>query len=50
MCEGYQVSERRACRVTRLNRGTFRYEGHKDPCPELRMRIREIAQARVRYG
>jgi putative transposase len=50
MREGYQVSERRACRVTRLHRGTFRYESHKDPCTELRMRIREIAQARVRYG
>lgn len=50
MCEGYRISERRACRVTRLNRGTFRYESHKDPCTELRMRIREIAQIRVRYG
>ena len=50
MCEGYRVSERRACRVTRLNRGTFRYTGHKNPCTALRMRIREIARARVRYG
>src|SRR3984957_15931599 len=46
----YRVSERRACRVTRLNRGTFRYRGHKDPRTALRMRIREIAQTRVRYG
>src|SRR6202051_4287812 len=46
----YRVSERRACRVTRLNRGTFRYRGHKDPRTALRMRIREIAQSRVRYG
>src|SRR6202161_4644205 len=46
----YRVSERRACRVARLNRGTFRYRGHKDPRTALRMRIREIAQARVRYG
>jgi putative transposase len=50
MCEGYPISERRACRVARLNRGTFRYRGHKDPRTALRMRIREIAQARVRYG
>ena len=46
----YRVSERRACRVARLNRGTFRYRGHKDPRTALRMRIREIAQTRVRYG
>jgi len=47
---GYRVSERRACRVTRLHRGTYRYRGHKDPRTALRMRIREIAQTRVRYG
>jgi putative transposase len=47
---GYQVSERRACIVVKLNRGTYRYEGHKDPQTELRMRMREIAAVRVRYG
>jgi putative transposase len=46
----YRLSERRACRVTRLNRGTYRYRSHKDPRTALRMRIREIAQARVCYG
>jgi putative transposase len=46
----YRVSERRACRVTRLNRGTFRYRTHKNPRTALRMRIREIAQTRVRSG
>jgi putative transposase len=48
--QGYAISERLACRATRLNRGTFRYRSHKDPRTALRMRIREIAQARVRYG
>jgi putative transposase len=33
-----------------MNRGTYRYRSHKDPQTELRMRIREIAQSRVRYG
>ena len=47
---GYRVSERRACRVARLNRGTFRYCTHKDPRTALRLRLREIAQTRVRYG
>jgi putative transposase len=46
----YGVSERRACRVGRLNRGTYRYTSHKSPWTVLRMRIREIAQARVRYA
>jgi putative transposase len=46
----YRLSERRACRVAQLNRGTYRYRSHKDPRTALRMRIREIAQARVRYG
>ena len=48
--DSYRVSERRACSVARLNRGTFRYRGYKDPRTALRMRIREIAQTRVRYG
>ncbi len=47
---GYRVSERRACRVTKTNRGMYRYRGHKDPRTALRIRIREIAQTRVRYG
>ena len=46
----YRVSERRACRVARMHRATFRYRSHRDPRTELRMRIREIAQVRVRYG
>ena len=46
----YRVSERRGCSIVRLNRGTFRYCTHRDPRTALRMRIREIAQARVRYG
>ena len=47
---GYRVSERRACVVIQLHRGTYRYESHQDPRTELRMRMREIAAVRVRYG
>ena len=36
--------------MTRLHRGTYRYSSHKNPWTALRMRIREIAQTRVRYG
>jgi putative transposase len=46
----YQASERHACRVLLMVRGTYCYQGHREPWTELRMRIREIAQSRVRYG
>jgi putative transposase len=46
----YRVAERRACRVLDVPRATYRYRSCMDPRTELRMRIREIAQARVRYG
>jgi putative transposase len=44
----YRVSERRACRVARIPVSTFRYTSRQEPA--LRLRIREIAQTRVRYG
>jgi len=46
----YGVAERRACRVLRVPRATYRYRSYLGPRTELRMRVREIAQARVRYG
>lgn len=46
----YRASERHACRVLRLVRGTYRYKSHRKEWTELRARIREIAQSRVRYG
>ncbi|WP_263377300.1 IS3 family transposase [Granulicella paludicola] len=50
LMSSYGASERRACRVLCVKRGTYRYRSCLDPRTELRMRIREIAQARVRYG
>jgi len=44
------VSERRACRVVRLHRSNRFYRCRKDPRLELRARMREITQTRVRYG
>ena len=46
----YRASERHACRVLLMVRGTYRYKSHQEPWTELRLRIREIAQSRVRYG
>ena len=46
----YGVSERRACRVTGTSRATHRYRSVADPQDELRLRVRELAATRVRYG
>jgi hypothetical protein len=46
----YPVSEQHTCCVLEVARATHRYEGYTEQWIELRMRIREIAQARVRYG
>ena len=46
----YRVSQRRACRTARMAISTYRYQSRREPRAALRLRIREIAQARVRYG
>jgi len=46
----YRASERRACAMFSMARGAYRYQGHARKWTQLRMRIREIAQTRVRYG
>jgi len=50
LCGGYGVSERHACRVVALPISTHRYRSRKAPQTELRMRMRELAGARIRYG
>ncbi len=44
------MSERRACRALLFGRSSQRYKGKKDEQAALRMRIKEIAAVRVRYG
>jgi putative transposase len=46
----YGVSERRACRVLQLGRSTKRYEGVRRDDVVLRMRLRELAHSRPRFG
>lgn len=46
----YRVSERRACEVLTLPRGTHRYRSVADEQAPLRMRLKELAQTRVGYG
>jgi putative transposase len=50
LCAAYPVSERRTCQVARVGRSTQRYRSSQNSQTALRQRIREIAQARVRYG
>ena len=46
----YGVSERRACDVGGFGRSSQRYRSRRDPQVELRMRLKDLAAARVRYG
>ena len=46
----YQVSERRVCGATGCARSSHRYRSTADPQDELRLRLKELAAARVRYG
>jgi putative transposase len=46
----YKVSERRACSTLVFTRSVVRYSSRADPQTALRMRLRELAMARVGYG
>ena len=46
----FRVSERKACRAIRFPRVTHRYSSTRDTQAFLRMRIKEIASVRIRYG
>ena len=46
----YEVSQRRACRATGFDRGSHRYQSRRDPQTELRVRLKDLAASRVRYG
>jgi putative transposase len=43
-------SESRACSLTRQHRSTQRKPSTRDPRLEIRQRMHEIAQTRIRYG
>jgi putative transposase len=46
----YRVSERRACEVLTLGRSSYRYHSVADEQAALRIRLKDLAQARVSYG
>ncbi len=47
---GFRVSERRACRVAGVPRSSYRYRPVAADQTALRLRLRDLAAARVRYG
>ena len=46
----YAISRRRACRLCSQPRSMEYYRSRKDPRTALQLRMRELAQTRVRYG
>ena len=48
--QAYDLSERRACGLVGITRWINRYQSRRDPQVDLRMRLRELAATRVRYG
>jgi putative transposase len=47
---GYRISIRRACEVVCFDRSTYHYRHRRPVQASLRMRIRELSEAGVRYG
>ena len=47
---GFQVSERRACRIAGVPRSSCRYRSVAADQTALRLRLRDLAATRVRYG
>jgi HTH-like domain len=48
--EAHQLSQRRVAGLIPVDRATLRYEHHRDSQDALRVRLRELAGSRVRYG
>lgn len=46
----YDVSERRGCAVLVCARSVQRYQSVREPCTELRMRIKDLTASRVTWG
>jgi putative transposase len=46
----YQISQRRACSAMGFGRSSHRYRSRRDPQVALRLRLKDLAAVRVRYG
>ena len=47
---GFKISERRACRVIPVARATQRYKSQAKDQSALKLRLRDLAHSRLRYG
>jgi putative transposase len=47
---GFRVSERRACRLAGVARSSYRYRSQAADQTALKLRLRDLAATRVRYG
>ena len=47
---GFKVSERRACRVIPIARSSQRYQSQAKDQSALKLRLRDLARSRIRYG
>jgi putative transposase len=50
LCTGLRVPKRRACQFLSFARSSYYYRHRADPQDELRLRLKDLAGARVRYG
>ncbi len=50
MCADWAVSIRRACGALRFDCSSYHYKSRRTDPAELKRRIRDICEARVRYG
>src|SRR6202051_2067747 len=48
--QAYKLNELRACGLIRITRWSNRYQSRRDPQTELRVRLRDLASTRIRYG
>src|SRR3984893_2482772 len=48
--QAYKLNELRACGLIRITRWSNRYQSRRDPQTELRVRLRDLAGTRIRYG
>ena len=49
-CQGFGVSQRRACTVIGTDRTSVRYHGRRPDESVIRLRLRELAAVRRRFG